>query len=35
MGPQIDRLSSRLPRRFPIGAKYVVRDTVAKKETCV
>jgi hypothetical protein len=24
MGPQIDRLSSRLPRRFPVGAKYVV-----------
>jgi hypothetical protein len=24
MGPRIDRLSSRLPRRFPVGAKYVV-----------
>ena len=24
MGLAIDRLSSRLPRRFPIGAKYVV-----------
>jgi hypothetical protein len=24
MGPQIDRLLSRLPRRFPVGAKYVV-----------
>ena len=24
MGLPIDRLSSRLPRRFPVGAKYVV-----------
>ena len=24
MGLPIDRLSGRLPRRFPVGAKYVV-----------
>jgi hypothetical protein len=24
MGLLIDRLSSRLPRRFPLGAKYVI-----------
>ena len=24
MGMPIDHLSSRLPRRFPVGAKYVV-----------
>ena len=31
MGPQIDRLSSRLPRRFPIGAKYVVEGYGGEK----
>jgi hypothetical protein len=24
-----------LPRRFPVGAKYVVEDTVARKGICV
>ena len=27
MGMQIDHLSSRLPRRFPVGAKYVVEGS--------
>ena len=31
MGPQIDRLSSRLPRRFPVGAKYVVEGYGGEK----
>jgi hypothetical protein len=31
MGPQIDRLSSRLPRRFPIGAEYVVEGYGGEK----
>ena len=31
MGLQIDRLSSRLPRRFPIGAKYVVEGYGGEK----
>jgi hypothetical protein len=31
MGPQIDRLSSRLPRRFPVGARYVVEGYGGEK----
>jgi len=27
MGMPIDHLSSRLPRRFPVGAKYVVEGS--------
>jgi hypothetical protein len=31
MGPQIDRMSSRVPRRFPVGAKYVVEGYGGEK----
>jgi hypothetical protein len=31
MGLPIDRLSSRLPRRFPVGAKYVVEGYGGEK----
>jgi hypothetical protein len=31
MGPQIDRLSSRLLRRLPVGAKYVVEGYGGEK----
>jgi hypothetical protein len=31
MGPQINRLLSRLPRRFPVGAKYVIEGYGGEK----
>jgi hypothetical protein len=31
MGLPIDRLSARLPRRFPVGAKYVVEGYGAEE----
>jgi hypothetical protein len=34
LGPPIDRLSSRLPRRFPVGAKLWSRDTAARTGIC-
>jgi hypothetical protein len=32
MGLPIDRLFSRLPRRFPVGAKYVVEGYGGEEE---
>jgi hypothetical protein len=34
MGLPVDRLSDRLPRRFPVGAKYVVEGYGARKRIC-